>query len=182
MEEQISRLGINTLSQQNLTNAGAQSKALDRIDSDSILANLSSDLEGALQRTLTHCAEYLGLDAPSVHISQDFDDKLVDGNAITSYLQLYMQGAICQETLLSILQQGEVLPPDIDIEEEVLRTRDMMQDRALTAMGGLDQNMDQAGYATGEEPVDSASDATAPSATGVSGTLPTPMRSGRHGA
>ena len=181
LEEQISRLGINTLSQQNLTNAGVQSKALDRIDSDSILANLSADLEGALQRTLGHCAEYLGLDAPEVHISQDFDDKLVDGNAITSYLQLYMQGAICQETLLSILQQGEVLPPDIDIEEEVLRTRDMMQDRALTAMAGMDQNLDQAPGAGGEEPADNASDATAASATGTTGTLPTPLRSGRHG-
>ena len=182
LEAQISRLGINTLSQQNLSNTGVEARALDRIDSDSILANLSADLEGAIERTLAHCAEFLGIPAPEVHISQDFDEKLVDGNAITSYLQLYMQGAICQETLLSILQQGEVLPADVNIEEEVLRTRDMMQDRAITAMGGMDQNLDQAPGAGGEEPADNASDATAASATGTTGTLPTPMRSGRHGA
>ena len=41
LEEQIGTLGISTLAKQNLTNTNAESKRLDRIDSDSIMAIIS---------------------------------------------------------------------------------------------------------------------------------------------
>jgi hypothetical protein len=52
LEDQISRLGINTLSSQNLTNAAAEARRLDRIDSDSIMAVIAGDLERAISQRL----------------------------------------------------------------------------------------------------------------------------------
>jgi len=176
LEEQISRLGINTLTRQNTTNAAAESKRMDRIDSDSIMALISADLANALSSMLEVAAQYVGLEPPQVVIEQDYDNKLLDGNSITALLQLFMQNAISQETLLDVLQQGEVLPAGLNIDEEVIRTRDYLNEQ--TSAMGLD-------------PL-----ATTPSSFGRSNalstpgqgeslssqTLPTPMRPGRNPA
>ena len=48
LEEQISTLGVSTLAKQNITNTAAESKRLDRIDSDSIMAIIAEDLTRAV--------------------------------------------------------------------------------------------------------------------------------------
>ena len=169
LEDQISRLGINTLSQTNLTNAAAESKRLDRIDSDSIMALISSDLQRALSEMLTIAAKYAGIEPPEVIIEQDYENRLIDGNQITAYLQLYMQNAISQETLLEILKTGEVLPTTLNIPQELERTEERAEsDLALERLNGPDSAFQAAeGRNAGQgESLNSQ-------------TLPTPMRSGR---
>lgn len=164
LEDQISRLGINTLTSQNLTNAAAEARRMDRIDSDSIMATIAGDLERAIEETLSLAAQYVGIDPPEVSIPRDYDNRLVSGNEITAYLQLFMQNAISQETLLKILQMGEVLPPTVDIDTEVSATREMLEEQqALARLGGADLAFQNAGQG---EALNSQ-------------TLPTPMRSGR---
>jgi hypothetical protein len=165
LEDQISRLGINTLAQQNITNAAAEAKRLDRIDSDSIMAVISEDLERAITDIITLASEYVGIEPPTVSIPKDYENRLIDGNQITAYLQLFMQGAISQETLLDILQQGEVLPPNVDLDEEVIRTRDYLEAQQAADAGG----MDMAFQSPGEAATPSLSNAT----------LPTPLRPDR---
>lgn len=170
LESQISRLGINTLAQQNITNAAAEARRLDRIDSDSIMAVISKDLERALTEMFEVAGTYAGVEPPEVHIPQDFEHRLLDGNQITSYLQLYMQGAISQETLLQTLQLGEVLPPGLDIPEEITRTKEYLEEQmaAEMKMGGLDQAAaaSRPGQANNTQPRSNNQ------------TLPTPMRGG----
>jgi predicted secreted protein len=170
LEEQISRLGINTLTQQNLTNIAASSKRLDRTDQDSMMAVLAADLTGALQEVLEIAADYAGVECPEVIIRQDYENRLVDGNQITAFLQLFMQGAISQETLLEILQQGEVLPPGLDIDEEITRTRDMLEEQA--AREALAYDAEQGSGLEGGN-VGQGEDIN-------SQTLPTPMRPGKN--
>jgi hypothetical protein len=176
LEDQISRLGINTLSQQNVTNAAAESKRLDRIDSDSIMALISGDLKRALEEMLRIAGTYAGIEPPQVIIEQDYENRLIDGNQITAYLQLYMQNAISQETLLRILQTGEVLPPELDIPTEMDRTEARAEtDLAMERLSGPDLAFQSSA---------GASDTTAPRNPGqgeslTSQTLPTPLRSGR---
>ena len=38
-----------------------------------------------------------------VTIPKDYENRLLDGNQVTAFLQLYMQGVISQETLLQIM-------------------------------------------------------------------------------
>lgn len=176
LEDQISRLGINTLTSQNLTNAAAEARRLDRIDSDSIMAVISGDLERTIERIFAIASEYVNVPPPVVSIPRDYENRLIDGNQITAYLQLYMQGAISQETLLGILQQGEVLPPTLDIAEEVVRTQDMLAEQA--AMQRLAAGPDMA-FQAPEPPAGPDSNAGQGESL-TSQTLPTPMRPGRN--
>ena len=168
LEDQISRLGINTLSSQNMTNAAAEARRLDRIDSDSIMAVIAGDLERAISQLFELAAEYVGIEPPQVVIPRDYDNRLVSGNDITAYLQLYMQGAISQQTLLKILQDGEILPANLDVEEEITRTKDMLEEQQamdlLNQQNGPDMAFQNAGQ--GESL--------------GSQTLPTPLRPGRN--
>ena len=171
LEGQIARLGINTLTQQNTTNAAAESKRMDRIDSDSIMALISADLANALTSMLEIAAQYVGIDPPEVVIEQDYDNKLLDGNSITALLQLFMQNAISQETLLDVLKQGEVLPAGINIEEEVTRTRDYINEQNNSL--GLDP------LTTNPAALLRTNSARTGQGEGLSSaTLPTPMRPG----
>ncbi len=146
---------------------------MDRIDSDSIMALISADLANALTSMLEIAAQYVGIDPPQVVIEQDYDNRLLDGNSITAVLQLFMQNAISQETLLDILQQGEVLPAVLDIEEEVTRTRDYINEENSAL--GLDP------LALNPDALERTNAARAGQGESLSSqTLPTPMRPGRN--
>lgn len=166
LEDQISRLGINTLSQANLTNAAAESRRIDRIDSDSIMAVISGDLERTIAQIFDIAAEYVGIEPPTVNIPRDYENRLIDGNQITAYLQLYMQNAISQQTLLRILQDGEVLPTTIDLDAELSLTAERLEEQQ--AMDRLDTAGPDMAFQNAGQGESLASQ-----------TLPTPMRSGR---
>ena len=171
------KIEVNTLTQQNTTNAAAESKRMDRIDSDSIMALISADLSNALTSMLEVAAQYVGIDPPAVVIEQDYDQRLLDGNSITAVLQLFMQNAISQETLLDILKQGEVLPAGLNIEEEVTRTRDYITDQN-SSLGFDPLGLDP--LTTNPEALDRTNAALTGQGIGLSSqTLPTPMRPGR---
>ena len=118
LEEQMSSLGISTLFAQKMGSETAASKRLSRTDSDSLLSIVSKNLESSLQLAFDYAAEYVGMESPLVQISRDFDLQQLDGDQTSSYMQLWMNGAISQELLLQMLKEGEVLP-SVDIDEEV---------------------------------------------------------------
>ena len=175
LEQQISQLGISTLAQQNITNAAAESKRLDRIDSDSIMAIISEDLTRAVTDIMRMAGKYIDREPPKVTIPKDYENRLLDGNQITAMLQLQMQNQISQETLLRILQEGEVLPPYINVDDEITKTRDEMEEQFKDQLAQTEAMMDmepeqQGGVTTGNAANGSQSG---------SQTLPTPLRKGK---
>ena len=64
-------------------------------------------------------------------MNRDFLAQRLDPQEIGSLLQLYTAGTISQETLLTQLQSGEVLPDEFLIEEEL---------EATAAVGMVDMN------------------------------------------
>ena len=178
LEEQIRSLGVSVLAKQNVTNAAAEAKRLDRIDSDSIMALVSEDLARTVGDILRIAGKYAGKEPPMVTIPQDFTNRLLDGNQITAMLQLQMQNQISQELLLRILQEGEVIPPYVEIDEEIALTKDAVQEdfdlqlEQAEAMGSLESAQAEAGGVN-------TGDAAGGSQTG-SQTLPTPLRPGKH--
>ena len=118
LEEQMSSLGISTLFSQKMGSETAASKRLSRTDSDSLLSVVSKNLESSLQLAFDYAASYIGIESPLVQLSRDFDLQQLDGNQTSSYMQLWMNGAISQELLLQMLKEGEVLP-SVDINEEI---------------------------------------------------------------
>jgi hypothetical protein len=184
LEEQISSLGINTLAKQNITNAAAEAKRLDRIDSDSIMSIISEDLARAIESVVKIAGEYAGVEPPTVTIPKDYENRLLDGNQITAYLQLYMQGAISQETLLRILQEGEVLPVYIDLEEEMVATKELLEEQMAMDLQRLDAEAKVAAEHAPEPagPGGATSGKASGGSSKGSQTLATPMRPGKHKA
>jgi hypothetical protein len=167
LEDQISRLGINALTSQNLTNAAAEARRMDRIDSDSIMAIISIDLERSLAQMFELASQYVGIEPPTVLIPRDYDNRMLTGNEVTALLQLYMQNAISQPTLLKILQDGEILGPTINIEDELSLTAERLAEQQVMerlAAAGPDMAFQNAGQG---ESLNSQ-------------TLPTPLRPGRN--
>ena len=177
LENQISTLGISTLARQNLTNAAAEAKRLDRIDSDSIMAIISENLTNVLGELLEMAGQYAGKEPPTVTIPRDYENRLLDGNQVTAFLQLHMQGVISQECLVKILQEGEVIPPYVDIDEEIARTRDEVEEKFDLELQHEQERLKNVQDAAGGA---ASGEAAASGSTKGSMTLPTPLRSGKH--
>ena len=137
LEDQMRDLGISTLFSQTYAAETAEAKQLNRTDSDSMLSVVSQDLEGALQNAMEMAATFVGIEAPKVCVSRDFDLQKLDGTQVNQYMSMWTQGAITHQTLLEILQRGETLP-DIDIEGEIeLLEAGKLRELDIQAAGGL---------------------------------------------
>jgi len=110
LQMQMATLGISTLSQQKFVAESADARRLDRVDTNSMLAMVSMELEQKLQKAFDLSAEYVGIEPPEVKISRDFDIERLIGQDITALTSLFDQQVIDREEFRDILVQGEVLP------------------------------------------------------------------------
>ena len=115
--DEMRNLGIAILSEQNTTNASGVAKAMDRIDSNSVLAVVSKSLQQCLQDAINIAAEYAGREPCDVVIPRDFNVDPIDGQDVNAIVSLFNSGMVDQETALEMLQQGEFLPDDVEIDE-----------------------------------------------------------------
>ena len=84
LQMQMATLGISTLSQQKFVAESADARRLDRVDTNSMLAMVSMELEQKLQKCFNLSAEYVGIEPPEVKISRDFDIERLIGQDITA--------------------------------------------------------------------------------------------------
>ncbi len=110
LQIQMATLGISTLSQQKFVAESADARRLDRVDTNSMLAMVSMELEQKLQKAFNLSAEYVGIEPPEVKISRDFDIERLIGQDITALTSLFDQQVIDRDEFRDILVQGEVLP------------------------------------------------------------------------
>ena len=92
-------------------------KALDRADSNSMLAQISINVEMALQDAINWAAEYAGVEPPTVALIRDFNAEELDPGTMTQMTAMYNAGILDKETVLKMLQRGEILDDSIDLEE-----------------------------------------------------------------
>ena len=118
LQMQMATLGISTLSQQKFVAESADARRLDRVDTNSMLAMVSMELEQKLQKAFNLSAEYVGIEPPEVKISRDFDIERLIGQDITAVTSLFDQQVIDREEFRDILVQGEVLPSANEAKSE----------------------------------------------------------------
>jgi len=118
LQMQMATLGISTLSQQKFVAESADARRLDRVDTNSMLAMVSMELEQKLQKAFNLSAEYVGIEPPEVKISRDFDIERLIGQDITALTSLFDQQVIDREEFRDILVQGEVLPSANEVKTE----------------------------------------------------------------
>jgi len=118
LQMQMATLGISTLSQQKFVAESADARRLDRVDTNSMLAMVSMELEQKLQKAFNLSAQYVGIEPPEVKISRDFDIERLIGQDITALTSLFDQQVIDREEFRDILVQGEVLPNANEVKPE----------------------------------------------------------------
>jgi len=118
LQMQMATLGISTLSQQKFVAESADARRLDRVDTNSMLAMVSMELEQKLQKAFNLSAQYVGIEPPQVKISRDFDIERLIGQDITALTSLFDQQVIDREEFRDILVQGEVLPSANEAKSE----------------------------------------------------------------
>jgi len=118
LQIQMATLGISTLSQQKFVAESADARRLDRVDTNSMLAMVSMELEQKLQKAFNLSAQYVGIEPPEVKISRDFDIERLIGQDITALTSLFDQQVIDREEFRDILVQGEVLPSANEAKSE----------------------------------------------------------------
>ena len=118
LQMQMATHGISNLSQQKFVAESADARRLDRVDTNSMLAMVSMELEQKLQKAFNLSAEYVGIEPPEVKISRDFDIERLIGQDITALTSLFDQQVIDREEFRDILVQGEVLPSGNEAKTE----------------------------------------------------------------
>jgi hypothetical protein len=125
---QINELGLAAILGQKLSAETATSKAIDRSQSDATMLVVAQQVQDLIDNCLRFHADYLGLEGGSCYVNRDFMAARLDPQEIGSLLQLYTAGTISKETLLTMLSQGEVLPDEFDVEEELAATEGALLD------------------------------------------------------
>ena len=119
LEGQMSTLGVTKLFGQKFVAESAEAKRIDQAQSNSVLSIISQELESALNQAFAFAAEYVGMEPPEITIDRDFDYYRLIGQDVAVLSQLNEAGKISDAMLLEILRRGEVLPDNINVEDEL---------------------------------------------------------------
>jgi hypothetical protein len=120
LASQMSTLGVTKLFGQKFVAESAEAKRIDQAQSNSVLSIISQELESALNQAFAFAAQYVGLEPPEITIDRDFDYYRLIGQDVAVLAQLADTGKISNAMLLEVLRRGEILPDNINIEEELL--------------------------------------------------------------
>lgn len=123
-EYRMAILGLSMLMSDSRAAETAMSKRIDKAESDSALAAHARATQDALEEAVRLTAKWIGVDLPEtdgerwISLNTDFDNIPMDAQTVTALAGMVAQGVLSQETLWTVLQRGEVLPPDFDPEVE----------------------------------------------------------------
>ena len=141
LEGQMSTLGITKLFGQKFVAESAEAKRIDQAQSNSVLAIISQELESALNQAFKLAAQYVGMEPPVITIDRDFDYYRLIGQDVAVLAQLNESGKISDETLLKILQHGEILPEDVKVADELERIQQMEAPEAQEEEGAVPEEL-----------------------------------------
>jgi len=84
-----------------------------------VLSIISQELESALNQAYGFAAQYVGIEPPEIKIDRDFDYYRLIGQDVSVLTQLNQAGKISDQMLLEVLRRGEILPDNVNIEDEL---------------------------------------------------------------
>lgn len=114
----------------------------------SILGSMVQSVENGIQKSLEIMAKWEGSDPEEVKVSmnRDFIDVRLPYQEVIALVQSYQMGGISLDTLLHNLKQGEVIPHDVSIEEEmerILAGQDEPEPYQQAMEGGQEADLDR---------------------------------------
>jgi len=143
LEQQMSTLGVTKLFGQKFVAESAEAKRIDQAQSNSVLSIISQELESALNQAFAFAAQYVGIEPPEITIDRDFDYYRLIGQDVSVLAQLNQMGKISDAMLLEVLRRGEVLPDNINIEDEMEASTENALALPEAAENTGDEDMDE---------------------------------------
>ena len=143
LASQMSTLGVTKLFGQKFVAESAEAKRIDQAQSNSVLSIISQELESALNQAFGFAAQYVGMEPPEITIDRDFDYYRLIGQDVSVLAQLNQMGKISDAMLLEILRRGEVLPDNINIEDELEASTENALALPEAAENTGDEDMDE---------------------------------------
>lgn len=120
LQTQMAALGMAFLARdKSARNETATGRQMDATADRATLGSVAEALSAMLTQAVTFAAAYVNnVAVPELEIAPDYDATRLDAQTITALSALATAGQISLGTLLMILQNGDVLPDGIDLEEE----------------------------------------------------------------
>lgn len=102
---------------------------------NSLLSSIVSSTEEVLEACLKLMAEWMGVSYDiDLHINRDFVGERIAAPEILALVKAYASGAITLEVFLHNLQTGEMLPPEMDVDEQAAELKAAAESQAAQAM------------------------------------------------
>ena len=136
MEQKRSMMA--SLGAQLLEGQGGQAEATETVKlrqnaESSVLMRAVKSVEDALNKSLALMAQWDGGSEVKVTLNTDFSDSTIGPQEMTALMGLWQSGGISHESLLYNMKRGEVIPSDVEIEEEI--------DRIDVQMGAMEADI-----------------------------------------
>lgn len=122
IEERIQVLGLETMVKKPSGTTTATEKSIDTADADSSLAQVSQELENAIEEVLDIFSEWMELGEDgggSVSVFKDFSIEMTDAKDIEMLLKARQTGEISQVTFLKELKRRNLLSDDFNPQTEI---------------------------------------------------------------
>ena len=120
-EKLIATIGASWLAGQKKGVETAEAARINKAGDSATLTTVATAIESALIDILNKVAMWEGIDNPEIEVqlNKDFIDSSLDAATIKVLLESYMSDALSLESFLYNLQNGEHLPENVTIEDEV---------------------------------------------------------------
>ncbi len=130
MRTEMSVLGLGILERRPMTAETATAKRIDRSEKDSQLSAAARSLEDGIERAMGFHAQFMGIadengDGGSVQLNRDYQELTLTPEQIRVYSDVVKERQLSPETLWSILTEGNALPSDFDVAQELTRIESM---------------------------------------------------------
>lgn len=121
-KEDMAVLGARIIEQTRSRVETAEAARIRQSGESGTLIGISNNISDGLTEAMKLVARWIGASEELyVKLSTDFVDSKMEPQEITALLSTLQSGSISLDTFLWNLQQGELLPPDRDIEDEKLK-------------------------------------------------------------
>lgn len=130
-EHQMAVLGAQLLGGGKAGVEAAETARIRTSGETSLLSGIVSAIEEVLESSLKLMADWLS--APGevdLHINRDFVGSRLDPNELTALVKAYVSNAITLEAFLHNLQEGEMLGPEMTIEDQAAEIRSAAEKQA----------------------------------------------------
>lgn len=116
IEGRMAALGLQMLVRESRAAETAQAKAIDKADSDSMLAVMAGQIEDALNEALAIHADYIGEEQMYLSVNKDYRNQEIEPAMLLALLAQVEAGRLPLTEMWAIMQRGEILTDQFDAE------------------------------------------------------------------